>query len=90
MICQGPDISKYFKASLGIRDNESRLYLVFVALADLCHRLADIRSCRKKMLSPGSNGILLINPYLKMFSDLKRRGPCVLIENKTHSLLFNS
>ena len=27
LICQGTDISKYFRESLGIRDNESRLYL---------------------------------------------------------------
>ena len=27
LICRGTDISKYFKGSLGIRDNESRLYL---------------------------------------------------------------
>ena len=27
LICRGTDISKYFRESLGIRDNESRLYL---------------------------------------------------------------
>ena len=27
LICRGMDISKYFRGSLGIRDNESRLYL---------------------------------------------------------------
>ena len=27
LICRGTDISKYFSESLGIRDNESRLYL---------------------------------------------------------------
>ena len=27
MICRGTDISKCFRGSLGIRDNESRLYL---------------------------------------------------------------
>ena len=27
LICRGTDISKYFKESLGIRDNESRLYM---------------------------------------------------------------
>ena len=26
LICRGTDISKYFRESLGIRDNESRLY----------------------------------------------------------------
>ena len=30
LICRGTDISKYFRESLGIRDNESRLYLVTV------------------------------------------------------------
>ena len=28
LICRGTDISKYFGESLGIRDNESRLYLI--------------------------------------------------------------
>ena len=28
LICQGTDISKYSRESLGLRDNESRLYLV--------------------------------------------------------------
>ena len=27
LICRSTDISKYFKQSLGIRDNESRLYV---------------------------------------------------------------
>ena len=27
LICRGTDISKYFSESLGIRDNESQLYL---------------------------------------------------------------
>ena len=27
LICRGTDISEYFRESLGIRDNESRLYL---------------------------------------------------------------
>ena len=27
LICRGTDISKYFRESLGIRDNESRLYM---------------------------------------------------------------
>ena len=29
LICRGTDISKYFRESLGIRDNESRLYRTF-------------------------------------------------------------
>ena len=29
LICRGTDISKYFRESLGIRDNESRLYKCF-------------------------------------------------------------
>ena len=28
LICRGTDISKYFSESLGIRDNESRLYII--------------------------------------------------------------
>ena len=28
LICQSTDISKYFRESLGIRDNESRLYFI--------------------------------------------------------------
>ena len=31
LICQGTDISKCFSESLGIRDNQSRLYLIFSA-----------------------------------------------------------
>ena len=30
LICRGTDISKYFSESLGIRDNESRLYSVVI------------------------------------------------------------
>ena len=30
LICRGTDISKYFRESLGIRDNESRLYIVYI------------------------------------------------------------
>ena len=33
LICRGTDISKCFSESLGIRDNESRLYTLYVALA---------------------------------------------------------
>ena len=29
LICRGTDVSKYFRESLGIRDNESRLYINF-------------------------------------------------------------
>ena len=29
LICRGTDISKYFRESLGIRDNESRLYIPY-------------------------------------------------------------
>ena len=29
LICRGKDISKYFSESLGIRNNKSRLYVVF-------------------------------------------------------------
>ena len=32
LICRGTDISKYFSESLGIRDNESRLYFVLFRL----------------------------------------------------------
>ena len=32
LICRGTDISKYFSESLGIRDNESRLYVIFIAI----------------------------------------------------------
>ena len=31
LICRGTDISKYFRESLGIRDNEIRLYLEVVS-----------------------------------------------------------
>ena len=29
LICRATDISKYLRESLGLRDNESRLYFVF-------------------------------------------------------------
>ena len=32
LICRGTDISKYFSESLGIRDNESRLYFILYFL----------------------------------------------------------
>ena len=34
LICRGTDISKYFRESLGIRDNESRLYIFIVEKND--------------------------------------------------------
>ena len=30
LICRGTDISKYLRESLGIRDNESRLYIYII------------------------------------------------------------
>ena len=30
LLCRGTDISKYFRQSLGLRDNESRLYMPFL------------------------------------------------------------
>ena len=32
MVCRGRDISKFFRESLGIRDNESRLY-VYISIS---------------------------------------------------------
>ena len=34
LICRGTDISKYFSESLGIRDNESRLYIALESFKD--------------------------------------------------------
>ena len=34
LICRGKDISKYSKEFLGLRDNESRLYLVLKSCAN--------------------------------------------------------
>ena len=34
LICRGTDISKCFSESLGIRDNESRLYLENISMTD--------------------------------------------------------
>ena len=40
LICRGTDISKYFSKSLGIRDNESRLYwpvcLLLISSLQVC------------------------------------------------------
>ena len=35
LLCRGTDISKYFRESLGLRDNESRLYLACLGL-EIC------------------------------------------------------
>ena len=35
LICRGKDISKYFRESLRLRDNESRLHLQFWAASDM-------------------------------------------------------
>ena len=32
MICRGTDISKCFRESLAIRDNESRLYILYIGV----------------------------------------------------------
>ena len=39
LICRGMDISKYFRQSLGIRDNESRLYQWFLVEKAHYHEL---------------------------------------------------
>ena len=36
-ICRGTDISKYFRESLGLWDNESRLYVEIYSLANFVH-----------------------------------------------------
>ena len=36
LICRGTDISKYFSETLGIRDSESRLYLIFENILRTC------------------------------------------------------
>ena len=36
LICRTTDISKYFRESLGIRDNESRLYVLILCILTLC------------------------------------------------------
>ena len=38
LICRSTDISKYFRESLGIRDNESRLYILFTKVSVLVCR----------------------------------------------------
>ena len=38
LICRGTDISKCFNVSLGIRDNESRLYTVRLCDKQICSR----------------------------------------------------
>ena len=37
LICRGTDISKYFSESLGIRDNESRLYIFYFCIVICCY-----------------------------------------------------
>ena len=55
LICRGTDISKYFRDSLGIRDNESRLYfiaqkmfLLNILEAVLAYDLVKIRFMKEK------------------------------------------
>ena len=38
LICRGTDISKCFRESLGLRDNESQLYLPFFKIEILTSR----------------------------------------------------
>ena len=65
LICRGTDISKYFSESLGIRDNESRLYILYqfwFSLSDtltvICVKVSEIYKhllkiiCRKAVLLP--------------------------------------
>ena len=35
LICRGTDISKYVRESLGLRNNENRLYITSLSLGDL-------------------------------------------------------
>ena len=52
LICRGTDISKYFSESLGIRDNESRLYVSMDAfLSQLDSDVISSRDIHQKMLT---------------------------------------
>ena len=51
LICRGTDISKYFRQSLGIRDNESRLY-INATYYDMCESvIACLRTCNQNVSS---------------------------------------
>ena len=45
LICRGTDISKHFRESFGIRDNESRLYLINLHMTSYCFCIAVNRIC---------------------------------------------
>ena len=46
LICRCMDIPKYFRKSLGFRDNESRPYLLFLRMRPLCNLGMTIRNSR--------------------------------------------
>ena len=58
LICRSTDISKYLRESLGIRDNESRLYFSKIyaskRLLDLKHLKAGLKLKKKKKENPPS------------------------------------
>ena len=73
-ICRSTDILKYFRESLGIRDNESRLYIV---LSDYCF------NCNLSFLFPGSPfplhlTLVLLNPDI----------PCLCKQCRSRSVGF--
>ena len=53
LICRGTDISKYFRESLGIRDNESQLYICayFVHVTKDINKIYRLKSSRIKQMT---------------------------------------
>ena len=65
LICRSTDISKYFRESLGIRDNESRLYIYIyrVFLAQDFENALNKKQPLKEMATPA--GLLDLPPILQ-------------------------
>ena len=51
LICRGKDISKCFSESLGIRDNEGRLYIAFVSAIKENGHISKSISCNNEIFT---------------------------------------
>ena len=81
LICRGTDISKYFRESLGIQDNESRLYLVdlmstnAIYQAFLCLK-KEVLKCFYSIWAWQPSCSIVQNHFIKLLVPLPQKVQC--------------
>ena len=68
LICRGTDISKYFRESLGFRDNENRLLFLFACSEVLVYNSFSSFRLKCKILQT-------VDPVVPALADLSLQGP---------------